>query len=428
KKEKMIRKNAEDSRKRDYQSQLVLNGILKLSLRKMPFEKMMNLFLRRIISTPWFGVEKKGGIFIMDDAAGVLRLQAEYKLGPEVKSMCRSVEPGRCLCGRAAASGKLIFADKVDLRHDNNYAGMPGHGHYCVPIKNSSGNVLGVITLYVKEGHRPRDIEKNFLEAVADVIASVLERERMLSLLLKNEKMAIVGQLAAGITHDIRNPLAVISVDLGTMKVLSEDGCSPRIKERIDSIARQVDRINAIAQRLIYYSRGKRPKMTYVDIAPVLREVSPLLSHYPDFKGINWDERLPKKLPMIEGDSSQLREVFLNLCLNACQAVGKEGTVRIMAGALPKGEVEVIVSDDGGGFSKEDTGKIFEPFFTTKKEGTGLGLYTVKNIIDAHGGSIFVESEPGKGTAFRVVFPALKDQDQREKIAGSTKRDRFVRF
>ena len=143
-----------------------------------------------------------------------------------------------------------------------------------------------------------------------------------------------------------------------------------------------------------------------MDLNELLQSILPLVSYYPQFKKITWKEQFQKDLPAVKGDFNQLQEVFVNLGLNACQAIPDWGELTITT-RYNKGEshVEVLVSDTGQGMDDEQLQKLFDPFFSTKEKGTGLGLSICRNIIDLHKGSIEVKSAPGKGTTFTVRLP-----------------------
>ena len=171
------KKKAEEEIQRHYQIQTVLNALLRISLIDISLEEQLELILEHIISIPWLALERKGGIFLVEDDPEVLVMKVQHGLATPLLNMCKRVPFGRCLCGRAALSGEVQFADRVDDRHENRYEGISPHGHYCVPIL-SAGKVLGVINLYLREGHRRSEREEEFLLAVADVLAGIIERKR----------------------------------------------------------------------------------------------------------------------------------------------------------------------------------------------------------------------------------------------------------
>jgi PAS domain S-box-containing protein len=178
------RKRAEEEIKRSYHIQSVLNEILRISLENTPAEDMLGRIIYHIFSVPCLSFEAKGAIFLIEDEPGMLVMKAQRGLPKSMRAVCARVPVGRCLCGRAAESGQIQFADRIDERHQNLYDGISGHGHYCVPIVSSDKEALGVITLYLKERHRCDERETEFLSAVANVLAGIIERKRA------EEKMA----------------------------------------------------------------------------------------------------------------------------------------------------------------------------------------------------------------------------------------------
>lgn len=195
------KKQAEQKILHNYQIQSVLSALLRISLLDISLKEQLQLIMEHIISVPWLALESKGSIFMLEDDPGVLVMKVHHNLSPPALNMCRQVSFGRCLCGRAALSGQIEFADRVDDRHENRYEGMSPHGHYCIPIL-SAGKMLGVINLYIKEGHRRDEREEEFLCAVSDVVAGIIERklvEEELQHSLDNLRKTMEGttQLAA---------------------------------------------------------------------------------------------------------------------------------------------------------------------------------------------------------------------------------------
>jgi len=171
------RKQAEEKLLSSYQTQTVLSKLLNISLLDIPLKKQLQIILNLIISIPWLELERTGSIFLVEDNPEVLVLKVHSNLPPQLLKMCKRVPFGRCLCGRAALSGQVEFADCVDSRHEIQYKRMPPHGHYCVPIL-STGKVVGVINIYIKEKHKQNKREKEFLCSVANVLAGIIKRKQ----------------------------------------------------------------------------------------------------------------------------------------------------------------------------------------------------------------------------------------------------------
>jgi PAS domain S-box-containing protein/putative nucleotidyltransferase with HDIG domain len=164
--------------KRSYQTQTVLNKLLHLSLENLSLTETLELFIYYVTSFPWLVLEPKGAIFLVGDKSGVLELQAHRGLNESLVSICSQVPFGKCLCGRCALSGEIIFSNCMDHYHDNKYAGIQQHGHYCVPILSASRKLIGVFTLYIKHNAKRERLVEETLEAAASVIAGVIQRKR----------------------------------------------------------------------------------------------------------------------------------------------------------------------------------------------------------------------------------------------------------
>jgi PAS domain S-box-containing protein len=171
------RKQAEQKLLSSYQTQTVLSKLLNISLLDIPLKEQLQLILNHIIFIPWIELKRKGSIFLVEDDPGVLVMKAHYELAPQLLKMCKQVSFGHCLCGRAALSGQVEFADCVDSRHENQYEGISPHGHYCIPIL-SAGQVVGVINIYIEEKHEQNKREEEFLCTVADVLAGIIKHKQ----------------------------------------------------------------------------------------------------------------------------------------------------------------------------------------------------------------------------------------------------------
>jgi C4-dicarboxylate-specific signal transduction histidine kinase len=171
------RKETEEALHRKNQIQAVLNKMLSISMKPYSLEDMLNRILDLIVSIPWLSLESKGAIFVKKDEPEGLHMSAFRKLSPKLLTACRLVHSGKCLCGRALSTKQVQFSSHIDERHEIRYKGISPHGHYCVPIL-SSGKVLGVLNLYVMEGHRRKKEEVDFLKAIANGLAGIIERKR----------------------------------------------------------------------------------------------------------------------------------------------------------------------------------------------------------------------------------------------------------
>ncbi|BBD10058.1 HDOD domain-containing protein [Desulfovibrio ferrophilus] len=256
------------------------------------------------------------------------------------------------------------------------------------------------------------------LEERADRLSSALRKiRRMNHKLLQTERLAAVGQLAAGAAHEINNPLAII---YARAQLLEFHETNEKKKHDFQQMMTQIERITAILINLMDFARPAPPRMDTIALEGVVRRSLSLVESGLSKQGVTLDARLDS-LPSIIGDGNQLEQVVLNLLINAEHAVIEarpEGTGRIKVRAGIRADKAVLtISDNGIGIKAENLNKIFDPFFTTKEEGkgTGLGLSTSYGIIQSHGGDIRFHSVPGKGTEVTVVLP-LSTPDERSEV------------
>jgi two-component system NtrC family sensor kinase len=232
--------------------------------------------------------------------------------------------------------------------------------------------------------------------------------------LIQQDKLAALGKMAAGIAHEINNPLAVIGEKAGWMEdLLSEEEfkTSRNYQEFAASIAKieeHVDRARKITHNMLGFARRMEPRLDDVDVNRVLEQTIDLLSNHARINDIDIHKHFTQPLPIIASDQSQLQQVFMNLINNAIDAIGSDGKIEIETG-LDKGHITITIKDNGPGIPESIKKKIFDPFFTTKVtgKGTGLGLSISYSIIEKLGGHITVESGQGKGTTFVVSLPVV---------------------
>lgn len=236
----------------------------------------------------------------------------------------------------------------------------------------------------------------------------VTQRERMEEQMTQTEKLTSLGLLAAGVAHEVNTPLAVISNYIQMLaKQMPEDDPRHAI---IEKIIKQTFRASEIANQLLNFSRTGPGELADVDLNRVVEETLSLVAHPLKTSQIQVVKQLTAGIPAVRGSANKLQQVFLNLFLNARDAMPSGGMLEIRTGAH-NGSVEIEIVDTGNGIPLEHIHKIFDPFFTTKTvgRGTGLGLSVSYGIIKEHAGKIDVRSTPGRGTAFHVEFPAVRN-------------------
>jgi two-component system, NtrC family, sensor kinase len=228
-------------------------------------------------------------------------------------------------------------------------------------------------------------------------------------------KLSSIGRLAAGVAHEINNPMAIINEKAGLMKDLIEYGSNFAEQEKFlsltDSILQSVNRCRSITHRLLGFARRMEVQIEVLDLNEVIRETLTFLEKESLYRNIKMELQLADDLPRVASDRGQLQQVFLNLLNNSLAAVEDGGTVAVTTWEKDMDTEAVVIEDNGCGMSQETLSHIFEPFFTTKKgKGTGLGLPITYGIVKKLGGSIEVRSQEGKGTTFTVLLPKRTEE------------------
>ena len=224
----------------------------------------------------------------------------------------------------------------------------------------------------------------------------------------RSERLATVGELSAGLAHELRNPLASMS---GSIELLAATGSYSDEDRRLFAIVlREADRLNGLVTDFLGFARPAAPEPTDVALPELLSEVVQVFAADPRIARVHLESALAAATARI--DPAQIKQVLWNLLLNAAQASVDGGRIVLRCGrGTRRGTAFVSVEDEGGGISAEVLPRIFDPFFTTKPQGTGLGLATVHRIVDAHGGQVEVTSRPGEGTRFTLVLPASSEEN-----------------
>jgi signal transduction histidine kinase len=314
--------------------------------------------------------------------------------------------------------------------------------------QNEIGQLIGSFNRMIERLKENQESLENYLESLESANKQLKQAQEEL---IRTEKLASIGRFAAGVAHEVGNPLGAI---LGYTSILEKERMDPEeSKDYLKRIEKEIERINRIVRELLDFSRPSKFEIREIEINRVIESTLSLLSYQKNFKNIETQLDLERNLPMVKGDESQLSQVFINIILNAIDAMPNGGVLTIRTGThlvenldtarlqriyprrrksdptesdyyhmrktdplavlfkkFSEGDrlVQIRISDTGTGIKKEDLENIFDPFFTTKApdKGTGLGLSISLRIVESLGGEIKVESEVGKGTTFEVYFPA----------------------
>jgi signal transduction histidine kinase/CheY-like chemotaxis protein len=413
----------------------ILYGVGKSVTSLLDLEKVLN----RIVEAAVFvtGAEE-GSLLLVDKDTGELYLRAARNLGENFARGFR-LKVEHSIAGQVVKTGQPILQSTREEETLKVKTGYLVKSLLNVPLK-AKDEVIGVLTVNNKLSPRPfTDNDVHLLSALADyatiaiVNAQLYEEikrwseelehkveERTQELraaqeqLLQSEKLASIGQLAAGVAHEINNPMGVIlGFAQGILKTLPEDD---PLRRPLTTMEKESLRCKRIVQNLLDFARHSEPTPSPTNINELIDSFCDLVEHQTSLQNIKLVKGYDPALPSIMADPNQLQQVFINIMLNAHQAMPHGGTLRITTRTVGS-ELQVIFADTGTGIPAENIPNVFDPFFTTKEvgEGTGLGLSVSYGIVKAHGGDIEVESQVGKGTTFIIKLPLDKSEgDERQ--------------
>ncbi|MBN1686030.1 MAG: cache domain-containing protein [Spirochaetales bacterium] len=246
---------------------------------------------------------------------------------------------------------------------------------------------------------------------------SIKERDRQLRKraqeeISKSERLALIGRLAAGVAHEINNPLGgILLLSNILLKRTPDEG---RERDNLERIVKEADRAKNIVQGLLDFARQREPVLKNTNINELAERSLELFEHQASFHNIKIVKEFADNMPAALVDPSQIQQVFVNIIVNAAEAMKDEGTLTVITRATPMGEIEVHFRDTGEGISEDVLPRLFEPFFTTKEigKGTGLGLSISHGIVEKHGGSMSVSSILGAGTTFIIKLPSAGSEER----------------
>jgi two-component system NtrC family sensor kinase len=261
-------------------------------------------------------------------------------------------------------------------------------------------------SLLKRVGDHLSELNQQLEEHRAQLEARIAERTRELQQsqahVLHQEKMAAFGLLAAGIAHEVGNPLTSISSLIQMLQRRDQDSYT---KDKLGLVSGQLDRIQTTLRELVNFSRPASTARSRVSVAEVVQEALNIAKYYKRTKSRHIETTVAGNLPAVIGVRDQLVQVFLNLILNAIDATDTGGRILVRA-EVDAEQLVINIEDNGVGIASENQPRLFQPYFTTKKHGTGLGLFVTRALVVEHGGMIDVSSQPGEGTRFRICLPS----------------------
>ncbi len=284
--------------------------------------------------------------------------------------------------------------------------GVPKHLEQGLTIGEPAGKEAYVRTSIFPILSQDGDTDGERVDYVVWMAEDITEKKDMEANIITSEKLSAVGELAAGVAHEVNNPLSGILNCLDNFKnrPLSEE----RKAEYLEFMKDGIVRVQNIVRQLMDFSQQHLPELRRIDINSIIEEMKPLFAHTIQERKIRMVTDFDRTLTPILADKHQIEQILVNLTLNAIQAVDGEGLIEISTKAM-RSWCRITVSDNGSGIPPGDIPRIFDPFFTTKGvgKGTGLGLSVSRGIIERHKGRIEVESRVGVGTVFKVYLPLL---------------------
>ncbi len=401
-----------------------------------------NQLLREILKRAVRGLAaERGSIMLSDESSQALTIAVSEGLGGDVASNTK-VDLGEGVAGWVAAKGEPILVE--DISGDSRFSGLRkdrrgyrGGSCISVPLKLRD-KVIGVVSVTDKiSGESFTEDELHFLITLSKQSAQALEKAQLYERisrfneelkmevehavgrlrevqeqLVLSEKLAAVGQLASGVAHELRNPLSIINTSRFYLESVNEVVENPDCAKHLDIMKREIERSQKIIQNLLEFSHRSVAKREPISVNNVLKDILKLIDKELSIRGVELEKDFNDS-PPIMANLDAMRQIFLNIIMNAIDAMQEGGKLKVSTSQQDGKNVSVKITDTGYGISQNDLRLIFDPFFTTKEpgKGMGLGLSLVHSMASRYGGTIDVESEINKGTTFTVRFPCMDEAD-----------------
>jgi PAS domain S-box-containing protein len=412
------KRRAEDEMRRRNRELNALNAMAVVATQSFDLDEILNLTLRQVVSL--FGAES-GAVYLSDSDAPTYRRRAAW--GPRSRDKSRPAE-----ISFAEGFGDLVMRSRAEVITAEYLPHLTGtmaefirsdsDGSWIWVLFWGKDSPIGMMGLRSQAEYEYSSGEENLMVAISRQLATTIEKVRLYEetckayedlrrtqeQLLQSEKMSAVGQLIAGVAHELNNPLTAI---LGYAQLLESEGLNERAQDYVAKMLKQAQRTHRVVQNLLSFARQRKPERSEVDIRKVLEETLALRDYDLKINNIVVEKDLGAEAALVVADPHQLEQVFLNIINNAVDAVletGRSGKLKIRV-YYEKGDVCAQFADDGPGI--KDPKRIFDPFYTTKNvgKGTGLGLSICYGIVKEHGGDITAHNAAEGGAVIEVRLP-----------------------
>ena len=413
------KRRAEDEMQRRNRELNALNAMAVVAAQSFDLDEILNLTLRQVVTL--FGAES-GTVYLSDTEGPMYRRRAAW--GPRSRDKVRAAE-----ISFAEGFGDLIMRSRAEVITAEYLPHLPANvadflrsdaeRSWIWVLFWGKETPVGIMGMCSHVGYEYSTNDENLLVAISRQLATTIEKVRLYEetcrayedlrktqeQLLQSEKMSAVGQLIAGVAHELNNPLTAI---LGYAQLLESEGLNERAADYVSKLFKQAQRTHRVVQNLLSFARQRKPQRDEVDIRKVLEETLALRDYDLKINNIQVDREVPTDPVMVVADPHQIEQVFLNIINNGVDAIletGRTGKLKISITSLG-GYVSTRFADDGAGI--KDPKRIFDPFYTTKSvgKGTGLGLSICYGIVKEHGGDITANNNSGGGAVIEVKLPA----------------------
>src|SRR5215471_3605617 len=412
------KRRAEDEMQRRNRELNALNAMAVVAAQSFDLDEILNLTLRQVVTL--FGAES-GTVYLSDVDSPIYRRRAAW--GPRSRDKVRAAE-----MTFADGFGDLVMRSRAEVVTAEYLPHLPPNVAEFMRSDSdrawiwvlfwAKDSPVGLMGLCSNAGYQYSSNDENLLVAISRQLATTIEKVRLYEetcrayedlrktqeQLLQSEKMSAVGQLIAGVAHELNNPLTAI---LGYAQLLETEGLNPRAQDFVGKLFKQAQRTHRVVQNLLSFARQRKPQRDEVDLRRVLEETLTLREYDLKSNNIQVQTELPSEATTVVADPHQLEQVFLNIINNAVDAIletGRTGKLKIRV-SRQGDRICTQFSDDGTGI--RDPKKIFDPFYTTKSvgKGTGLGLSICYGIVKEHGGDITANNHPAGGAVIEVRLP-----------------------